>query len=91
MKDTFKYQSATDQPELAGYLRALAEAVERGEILLADSGRSFSLNPRGLINLTLKARRKDGRSRVNMDIIWAEEAPQTPLLDDLEAGAPEWL
>lgn len=89
MKDSFKYQTAMDQHDLAAYFHALAEAVERGELPLAEGERGFCLCPRGLLNLVIKARRKEGRSRVLFDISWAEDAPYTPLLDDLERGEGE--
>ncbi|UQZ89015.1 hypothetical protein C4J81_07310 [Deltaproteobacteria bacterium Smac51] len=89
MKDTFKHQTVADRDDLAMYLRALADGLERGELPVAENGRSFSLNPRGLVNLTIKVRRKDGRNRVNLDLNWAEENIPTPLLDDLETGESE--
>ncbi len=87
MKDTFRYQGVADQSELAAYFRALAEGLERGEFVAAENDRTFSLSPRGLMRLTLKARRKEGRSRIIVALNWDEEAPPTPLLDDLEEGA----
>ncbi len=80
MKDIFQHQTAVDARDLARYLTALAEAVENGRLPVAESGRVFSLSPRGLIDLDFKVRRKNGRARVRLELSWAEEGLDLPLL-----------
>lgn len=80
MKDIFKHQTAVDARDLARYLTALAEAVEGGCLPVAESGRAFSLRPKGLIDLDFKVRRKNGRTRVRLELSWAEEGLDLPLL-----------
>ena len=75
MNDTFKYQTATDPPELARYLAVLAEGVKDGALTVAEGSMSFTVHPRGLIDLGLKVRRKQGRTRVSLELSWAEEGP----------------
>ncbi len=82
MKDVFKHQIAVDPKGLARYFTALAEAVEEGRLPLTEGERSVLLHPRGLIDLGFKARRKNGRGRVLLEITWAEEEPDWPLLGD---------
>jgi amphi-Trp domain-containing protein len=77
MNDTFKYQTAADPPELARYLTVLAEGVTAGTLTVAEGRMSFTVFPRGLIDLGLKVRRKQGRTRVSLELSWAEEAPET--------------
>ena len=89
MKDTFKHQTVADRRDLAAYLRSLADGLARGEFPLSENGDSFSLNPRGLLNLAVKVRRKDGRNRITLDVAWDDEAVPTPLLDGLEHGERE--
>lgn len=86
MKDSFKYQTAADQAAAAAYLRALAEGIERGEIRAAENEHSFTLTPRGLLSLTLKIRRKEGKSRVHIDIAWADDDFHAPLFDNMPKG-----
>ncbi len=86
MKDTFKHQTAVDPVELARYLTALAEGVEAGVLPLAEGGREFAIHPRGFIDLGLKVRRKNGRTRVNLELGWAEEESDLPLLTEPRPG-----
>jgi amphi-Trp domain-containing protein len=77
MNDTFKYQTATDPLELARYLTVLAEGVKAGSLTVAEGRMSFTIFPRGLIDLGLKVRRKQGRTRVSLELSWAEDQPET--------------
>ncbi|MDL2260425.1 amphi-Trp domain-containing protein [Deltaproteobacteria bacterium OttesenSCG-928-K17] len=88
MKNSFKYQVAVDSVELSRYLAALLEGVENGCLPLSDSEDCFALHPRGLMDLTLKVDKKAGRTRFNLDLTWADEEGEMPLLDDSD-GAPE--
>jgi amphi-Trp domain-containing protein len=76
MNDTFKYQTAADPPELARYLEVLAEGVKTGTLTVAEGHMNFTIRPRGLIDLWLKVRRKQGRTRVSLELSWAEAGPE---------------
>lgn len=80
MKDAFKYQTAVDATELSRYLAALLDGVEAGRLPIADSETSFVLHPRGLIDLSLKARKKSGRARLCLELAWTDEEGEMPLL-----------
>jgi amphi-Trp domain-containing protein len=73
MHDTFKYQTATDPPELARYLAVLAEGVKAGALTVAEGNMTFTIHPRGLIDLGLRVRRNQGRTRVSLELSWTEE------------------
>ena len=73
MKEEFKYLSAIDAPGVAAYLRQLAEGLERGSLAAAEGGHDFSVRPKGLIDLGLKLRHRNGRTRLSLDLAWAEE------------------
>jgi len=80
MKDTFKYQTAVDIAELSRYLAALIEGVESGNLNLRENEHSFSVHPRGLIDLGVKARYKNGRAKISLEMAWAEDEVALPLL-----------
>lgn len=82
MKDIFKYQAAVEPHELASYFTALSEGLEQGLLRLSQEGRTFAVHPRGLADLGLKIRRKNGRVRVSLEVAWAEEETSLPLLDE---------
>jgi amphi-Trp domain-containing protein len=77
LNDSFKYQTAADPPELARYLAVLAEGVKAGTLTVAEGHMSFTILPRGLIDLGLKVRRKQGRTRVSLELSWAEGEPES--------------
>jgi amphi-Trp domain-containing protein len=76
MNDNFKYQTAAEPPELARYLAVLAEGVKDGALTVAEGRMSFTVRPRGFIAMGLKVRRKAGRTRVSLELSWAEEKPE---------------
>ncbi|GHV57249.1 hypothetical protein FACS189460_3470 [Deltaproteobacteria bacterium] len=82
MNETFKYQAVADQRELARYLTVLAEGVESGALAVAEGNLNFTIQPRGLIDLVVKVRRKQGRTKVNLEMAWLENplaaAPGAP-------------
>ncbi|MDR1921060.1 MAG: amphi-Trp domain-containing protein [Candidatus Adiutrix sp.] len=80
MKRTFKYQTAADPVDLARYLEALAEGFAQGRLSLTEDERVFAVHPCGLVNLSVKVRRKDGRGRLSLEFTWPEEKPALPLL-----------
>lgn len=82
MKDSFRHQTAVDPAGLARYLTALTEGVESGSLPLADGELDFVLHPRGLIDLSLKICRKNGRTRLALELGWAEEENELPLLTE---------
>lgn len=82
MKDSFKYNSAVGTDELAAILEALAEGAREGRLPAGEGGRQFSLHPRGLVDINLKVRRKGGRSKVTLDLAWADD-------DDDDSARPE--
>lgn len=85
MKDSFKYQCSVDVSELTRYLTAIIEGLESGALRLQENEHAFSVHPRGLIDLGLKARFKNGRARISLDMAWAEDEVALPLL----SGAAE--
>ena len=72
MNETFKYQAVADQRELARYLTALAEGVESGALAVAEGNLKFTIQPRGLVYLVVKVRRKQGRTKVSLEMVWVE-------------------
>lgn len=87
MKDTFKYQTAVDVAELTRYLTAVLEGLESGNLALRENEHAFSIHPRGLIDLIIKARLKNGRTRLSLELAWAEDAVEMPLLSASDESA----
>ena len=80
IKDTFKYQTSVDVAELTRYLSALVEGLENGVLSLKENDHAFSIHPRGLVDLSFKVRHKNGLTRVGLEMAWAEDEIELPLL-----------
>ena len=84
IKDNFKYQTSVDVAELTHYLSAIVEGLESGVLPLRENSHSFSVHPRGLVDLSLKVRQKNGRTKVSLEMAWAEDEVDLPLLSGSE-------
>lgn len=78
-----KFQTSTDVAGLAHYLISLAEAVKSGCLPIINYDSEFSLHPRGLVDLTVKVRRKKERGLMTVEMSWSETEPDCPLLNVL--------
>lgn len=73
MKDAFRCQTAVDVAELAAYLQQLAQSLTQGQLPVTGGDYSFNLRPIGLIDFNLKVRQRNGRSKVSLELAWADE------------------
>jgi amphi-Trp domain-containing protein len=71
--DEFKHDSLQDLKSIGQYLKALTEGIESGRVELADDNGQLVLHPFGLLNLELRARRRGGRSKLQLKLTWSEE------------------
>ena len=70
--DEFKHDSVQDRTSIANYLRALLEGFEKGHLELGTAGQSFVLDPEGLLELEVRAKRKSGRCKLSLKVSWRE-------------------
>jgi amphi-Trp domain-containing protein len=71
--DKFMYDSLQDTQSITEFIATLREGFEKGRITLSTNGDEIALAPRGLLNFTVKARRKsDGASKISIKIAWKE-------------------
>lgn len=70
----FKHESLQDPQSIAKYLRALIEGLESGELSFSDDKEKLKLQPQGLLELELRARRKGGRGKLQLKLAWRESS-----------------
>ena len=68
----FEHESLQDTASIGKYLEALAEGFQDGTLEFSSGKKSIRLQPTGLLELTLKARKKDGEARLQIDVSWKE-------------------
>lgn len=68
----FKYDSLQDSKSIAKYLNALKDGFLNGKIILANGNKRIELNPDGLLNLEVKAKRKNEKVKIQIKCTWKD-------------------
>ena len=70
----FEHESLQSTESIVRHLEALTEGIRRGRLVLSsgEEEEPMVLTPEGLISLSIKASRKDGRDRLGLRIEWHE-------------------
>jgi len=79
----FEYESLQDTESIVTYLESIAAGFRTGRLLFCWGDQEMVLRPEGLLDFEVKARRKDGRVKVDLRIGWKEkdaQSVQQPLL-----------
>ncbi len=79
----FAHESLQDTETIGKYLEALAQGFRTGHLEFTSGKKDIELEPHGLLELAVRAKRKDGSARISIDVQWKEATPrktrQTPL------------
>lgn len=70
--DRFKHESLQDAQSIVKYLDALGIGFSNGAIRFRSDEREFVLNPQGLVNLSLEAKRRQDEIKLNLKLKWTE-------------------
>lgn len=76
-KNNFRHESLQDAESIAGLLKAIIKGLDKGKLNFSDSDGEIQLQPKGLLNVKLKASKEEGRNRFTMSVSWQEE-PKAP-------------
>jgi amphi-Trp domain-containing protein len=78
MEETlFKFEKKLSKPEIADYLRKVAEKVEKGERLkLEGGGESVELETDREAEFEVKVEREDGEESLELEIEWKGKASE---------------
>ena len=68
----FGHESLQDTSSIVKYLEALADGFRSGTLEFSSGKKAIRLRPTGLLELTLKAKRKDGDARLQLEVGWKE-------------------
>jgi len=72
----FSHESLQDTASIGKYLEALAEGFRSGHLDFSSGKEAIHLTPTGLLELSLKAKRKNGEARVRLEVAWKQ--PKRP-------------
>lgn len=68
----FEHDSIQNSRTVGAYLKALMDGFENGKIVFKSEDQEIVLFPGDLLELSIKAKRKDGKSKLSLKIAWKE-------------------
>jgi amphi-Trp domain-containing protein len=77
--DDFRHESVQDRQSIVKYLQAITAGIEQGHVAFGGSEHTITLEPSGMLELQVRAKRKGGRVKLGIKLYWRE--------DDDEPGA----
>ena len=86
--DDFRHESVQDRQSIVRYLQAITAGIEHGHLELGTSDHTLALDPDGMLELQVRAKRKGGRVKLELKLQWREdeEDPGTETLE-IKAGS----
>jgi amphi-Trp domain-containing protein len=69
-KGEFKHESIQDRISIVNYLNALSEGIQNGHLLFQNTEEAIVLEPVGLLNLEVKAKRTNSKTKVMLKLSW---------------------
>lgn len=72
----FEFDSVQDEKSIQTFLAALTEGFGKGRVVLRSEAEEIVLTPGALVNFGVKAKRKDGESKMTIKIAWKDARTQ---------------
>jgi amphi-Trp domain-containing protein len=76
MDDDFRHESVQDRQSIVKYLQAITAGIEQGQLELGTNEHSLTLEPSGMLELLVRAKRKRGRVRLGIELYWREDVEE---------------
>lgn len=80
-EEKFVFDSLQDGDTIREFLNSLTEGFEKGCIKLATNGDAIELTPHGLLNFTVKAKKKGTTNKLSIKVTW-KDSDKGPAKDD---------
>jgi len=68
----FEFDSVQDEKSIQAFLAALTDGFGKGRVVLRSDTEEITLTPSALVNFSVKAKRKDGESKMTIKISWKD-------------------
>ncbi len=66
----FKHESLQDKKSIQNMLKSISKAIAKGELKFSDQDGEIVMEPKGLLNLKITARKQDGEQRLDVRVSW---------------------
>ncbi len=74
--DRFDHESIQDRQSIREFFNVLINGLEKGHIELSSENDNILLTPSELIHFSIKTKKKDGKSRMSIKLIWRDVLPE---------------
>ncbi|WP_027721117.1 amphi-Trp domain-containing protein [Maridesulfovibrio zosterae] len=68
----FVFESLQDSETIRQFLKSLVDGFDTGKISLSTNGDEIELTPKGLLNFSVKAKKKETDNKISIKISWKE-------------------
>lgn len=72
--ERFEYESMQDKLFIKQFFIALEDGIEKGRIVLSSEKKQALLMPPELMLLSIKAKKKSGKSKMTIKLTWKDSA-----------------
>jgi len=69
-QNQFKHESLQDKKSIQSMLKSIAKAIAKGELKFSDQDGEIVMEPKGLLNLKISARKQEGEQRLDLRVTW---------------------
>ncbi|GFM37844.1 amphi-Trp domain-containing protein [Desulfovibrio psychrotolerans] len=80
-EEKFVFESMQDAQSIKVFLESLMQGFENEKVVLASNGDRIELTPSGLLDFSVKARRKGDSSKLSIKIEWKDNRKQLTVTD----------
>lgn len=71
-EEKFVFDSLQDSKTIADFLESLTDGFGKGAISLSTNGDEILLTPQGLLNFSVKAKKKGNESKLTIKVAWKD-------------------
>jgi len=71
--DEFKHESLQDRQSIVQYLDAISKGFSNGKLVFANRDKQIIFEPKGLLKLDVKAKRKSDKIKLSLKVTWKEK------------------
>ncbi|SLM32648.1 conserved hypothetical protein [Desulfamplus magnetovallimortis] len=71
-KDEFTHESVQDSETISEYLKALMDGFAKKQIAFDTTDKQIVLQPNNLIELEIKAKKRDGKNKITLKFAWKD-------------------
>jgi amphi-Trp domain-containing protein len=74
--EPFDHESIQDRQSIRQYFISLIEGLEKGSITFTSEKDSVHLTPAEMIRLSIKTKKKSGKSKLTIKLAWSDSAAE---------------